>query len=77
MRCFNCCISRCSGVNAWAFGSGLPASSAKYCWRQRFCNGQVNLDNKKPAKPYDLRVYKLYQTSLNLLMEAAAGIEPA
>ena|GEM_PF-4250741 len=37
----------------------------------------TSLDNKKPAKPYDLRVIELYQTSLNLLMEAAAGIEPA
>jgi hypothetical protein len=36
MRCFKCCISRCSGVNAWVFGRGLPARSAKYCWRQRF-----------------------------------------
>lgn len=36
MRRFNCWISRCSGVSACALGDGFPASSAKYCYFQRF-----------------------------------------
>lgn len=34
------------------------------------------MDNKKPAKPYDLQVLILRGICMNSLVEAAAGIEP-
>ena len=37
----------------------------------------TSLDNKKPAKPYNLRVFVLLCTSLNLCLVPRAGIEPA
>jgi hypothetical protein len=33
-------------------------------------------DNKKPAKPYGLRVFKLIRILLNLYLVEAGGIEP-
>ena len=37
----------------------------------------TSLDNKKPAKPYDLRVFVLLYILLNGYLVEAAGIEPA
>ena len=36
----------------------------------------TSLDNKKPAKPYSLRVFVSLCTSLNLELVEAGGIEP-
>jgi hypothetical protein len=37
----------------------------------------VSLNNKKPAKPYSLRVFVLLCTSLDAYLVPMAGFEPA
>jgi hypothetical protein len=36
----------------------------------------ISLDNKKPAKPYNLRVFKFIYILLNRYLVEAGGIEP-